>query len=225
MEGDVITMSELFRFERKGLDADGNVLGELKATGIVPAFHKTLQAKAIDLPIKLFSDGGVLARRSNGDVEPTLDIHRHGLRHRRPAVAGDDRSGLRRGPQTRKKLKARLGELEREIGQGSFSSLLREKYLRELSPLERSLEQLPFMAPLTEMIEQAGHSFLAHRLVLAGRRSRRRGRRRRVDVHAQSAHCAAGGRHGRPPCRSSRLRATARSASRSSRSSCPKPST
>ena len=71
------------------------------------------------------------------------------------------------GRQTRKKLKARLGELEREIGQGSFSSLLREKYLRELSPLERSLEQLPFMAPLTEMIEQAGHSFLAHRLVLA----------------------------------------------------------
>jgi len=71
------------------------------------------------------------------------------------------------GRQTRKKLKARLGELERELGQGSFSSLLREKYLRELSPLERSLEQLPFMAPLTEMIEQAGHSFLAHRLVLA----------------------------------------------------------
>ena len=41
------------------------------------------------------------------------------------------------GRKTRKKLKARLGELEREIGQGSFSSLLREKYLRELSPLER----------------------------------------------------------------------------------------
>ena len=71
------------------------------------------------------------------------------------------------GRKTRKKLKARLGELERELGQGSFSSLLREKYLRELSPLERSLEQLPFMAPLTEMIEQAGHSFLAHRLLLA----------------------------------------------------------
>jgi tight adherence protein B len=71
------------------------------------------------------------------------------------------------GRKTRKKLKARLGELEREIGQGSFSSLLREKYLRELSPLERSLEQLPFMAPLTEMLEQAGHSFLAHRVVLA----------------------------------------------------------
>src|SRR5215207_7217442 len=69
--------------------------------------------------------------------------------------------------QTRKKLKARLSELENELGANSFSSLLREKYLRELGPLERSLEQLPFMASLTDTIEQAGHSFLAHRLVLA----------------------------------------------------------
>lgn len=70
------------------------------------------------------------------------------------------------GRLTRKKLKARLGELERELGEGSFSSLLREKYLRELSPLERKLEQLPFMAALTDMVEQAGHSYLAHRVVL-----------------------------------------------------------
>jgi tight adherence protein B len=70
------------------------------------------------------------------------------------------------GRKTRKKLQARLGELEREIGPNSFSSLVREKYLRELSPLERTLEQLPLMASLTEMIEQAGHSYLAHRLTL-----------------------------------------------------------
>ena len=70
------------------------------------------------------------------------------------------------GRKTRKKLKARLSDLEQEIGGNSFASLLREKYLRELSPLERALEQLPFMASLTETIEQAGHSFLAHRLGL-----------------------------------------------------------
>jgi pilus assembly protein CpaF len=54
MEGDVITMSELFRFERAGLDEDGNVLGELKPTGIIPAFHKLLKRKGVDLPIELF---------------------------------------------------------------------------------------------------------------------------------------------------------------------------
>jgi tight adherence protein B len=68
--------------------------------------------------------------------------------------------------KTRKRLRARLGEIERELGASSFSSLLREKYLRELSPLERTLESLPFMAGITDMIEQAGYSILAHRLAL-----------------------------------------------------------
>jgi pilus assembly protein CpaF len=58
MEGDVITTSELFRFDRRGISPEGEVQGELRATGIVPAFHKTLQSKAIDLPIKLFSGDG-----------------------------------------------------------------------------------------------------------------------------------------------------------------------
>jgi len=54
MEGDIITMSELFRFDREGLDADGNVLGECKATGIIPSFHKEIVRRGIDLPVQTF---------------------------------------------------------------------------------------------------------------------------------------------------------------------------
>jgi pilus assembly protein CpaF len=54
MEGDVITMSEIFSFERSGLDESGNVLGKLRATGVVPAFHKTLKAKGIEIPVEVF---------------------------------------------------------------------------------------------------------------------------------------------------------------------------
>ena len=54
MEGDVITMSEIFTFERRGLDEDGMVIGELKATGIVPHFHRQLAQKGTDIPIELF---------------------------------------------------------------------------------------------------------------------------------------------------------------------------
>ena len=68
--------------------------------------------------------------------------------------------------KTRKRLRARLGDIERELGASSFSSILREKYLRELPPWERALENLPWMAGITDMIEQAGYSMLAHRLVL-----------------------------------------------------------
>jgi pilus assembly protein CpaF len=54
MEGDVITMSELFTFERRGLDANGNVLGQIRATGIIPGFHKELKSKGIDIPTEVF---------------------------------------------------------------------------------------------------------------------------------------------------------------------------
>jgi pilus assembly protein CpaF len=54
MEGDIITMSELFSFEREGIDEEGNVIGKLRATGIIPAFHKNLSHRGIDLPIEVF---------------------------------------------------------------------------------------------------------------------------------------------------------------------------
>jgi pilus assembly protein CpaF len=54
MEGEIVTMSELFNFEREGLDADNNVVGELKPTGIVPGFYRELQRKGIEIPIELF---------------------------------------------------------------------------------------------------------------------------------------------------------------------------
>jgi tight adherence protein B len=68
--------------------------------------------------------------------------------------------------QMRKKLQSRLGEMEEESGEESLSSLLRQKYLRELSPLERQLEDLPSMQNLARIISQAGHKFLAYRVIL-----------------------------------------------------------
>lgn len=54
MEGDVITMSELFSFKREGIGEDGRVLGSLEPTGIIPAFHKGLEHRGIDLPVTVF---------------------------------------------------------------------------------------------------------------------------------------------------------------------------
>src|SRR4030095_16292531 len=60
MEGDVITTTELFAFERRGIDAEGNVLGELRSTGMVPAFLKEVHSRGIDLPVDLFRGDGEL---------------------------------------------------------------------------------------------------------------------------------------------------------------------
>jgi len=54
MEGDIVTMSELFSFDRQGLDERNNVRGELRPTGIVPGFYRELQRKGIDIPIEVF---------------------------------------------------------------------------------------------------------------------------------------------------------------------------
>jgi pilus assembly protein CpaF len=56
MEGEVITMQDLFLFEREGMDADGNVAGRFRATGIRPRCADRLQQYGIDLAGTLFSE-------------------------------------------------------------------------------------------------------------------------------------------------------------------------
>ncbi len=68
--------------------------------------------------------------------------------------------------QARKRLKKRVEEIEKASSEDSVASLLRERYLRKLSPLERQLEAIPALASLRRVIEQGGHQMLAYRFVL-----------------------------------------------------------
>ncbi len=56
MEGEVITMQEIFQFERQGINPDGKVLGRFRATGIRPRFAERLKTSGIDLPTALFAN-------------------------------------------------------------------------------------------------------------------------------------------------------------------------
>ena len=68
--------------------------------------------------------------------------------------------------KARKRLKKRMAEIEAVGNAEAFSSLIRGKYLRRLSPLERKLESLPGMELVAKRIEESGHKILAYRLVL-----------------------------------------------------------
>ena len=57
MEGDVITMSEIFRFEQTGME-NGRVIGRLRPTGLRPKFMYKLQEAGIMLPPTIFGIGG-----------------------------------------------------------------------------------------------------------------------------------------------------------------------
>jgi len=70
------------------------------------------------------------------------------------------------GRKVRKRLQARLQQVSTASSDAPLASLLRAKYLTELSPLERSLESLPFMEALSRMIEQSGKHTRAYRVVL-----------------------------------------------------------
>jgi pilus assembly protein CpaF len=54
MEGEVVTMQEIFKFEREGVDADGKVRGQIVPTGMRPRFSEALRLAGIDLPGELF---------------------------------------------------------------------------------------------------------------------------------------------------------------------------
>jgi pilus assembly protein CpaF len=57
MEGDVVTLSDLFKFEQIGIDNDGKVIGKLKATGLRPVFTPRLEVAGFYLGADVFGVG------------------------------------------------------------------------------------------------------------------------------------------------------------------------
>ena len=53
MEGDVVILQDVFRFIEKGLDANGNVIGEMLPTGDRPRFLARLEAEGYRLPAEI----------------------------------------------------------------------------------------------------------------------------------------------------------------------------
>jgi pilus assembly protein CpaF len=54
MEGDVITMQEIFCFEKLGVTPEGKVIGRFRATGVRPKVCERLKASGIHLPPDMF---------------------------------------------------------------------------------------------------------------------------------------------------------------------------
>jgi pilus assembly protein CpaF len=54
MEGEVISIQEIFKFKRRGLDENGKVIGGFVATGVRPVFADQLQVAGVKIPADLF---------------------------------------------------------------------------------------------------------------------------------------------------------------------------
>ena len=57
MEGDIITMQEIFTFEKRGVSQEGKVIGRFRATGVRPKVAERLKTAGIFLPTDMFEGG------------------------------------------------------------------------------------------------------------------------------------------------------------------------
>jgi pilus assembly protein CpaF len=56
MEGEVVTMQEIFRFKQDHIDTEGRVIGRFEPTGVRPHFYETFLANGLEAP-ELFATG------------------------------------------------------------------------------------------------------------------------------------------------------------------------
>jgi pilus assembly protein CpaF len=54
MEGDIISMQDIFTFERLGVNPEGEIRGRFRSTGVRPAFADRIEISGFTLPARLF---------------------------------------------------------------------------------------------------------------------------------------------------------------------------
>jgi pilus assembly protein CpaF len=60
MEGEIISMQDIFLFKQEGFGADGKVKGKHVATGAIPDFYQELKSRGMDVDLSVFQAGRVL---------------------------------------------------------------------------------------------------------------------------------------------------------------------
>ncbi len=56
MQGDIITLAEVFRYKETGFDKNRKILGQFQATGTVPSFAQEIKDKGGHIPMEIFSN-------------------------------------------------------------------------------------------------------------------------------------------------------------------------
>ena len=56
MQGEVVTLQNIFTFEQKGFDKSGKIQGSFQASGFIPKFIELLEKKGFNIPRGLFKN-------------------------------------------------------------------------------------------------------------------------------------------------------------------------
>jgi len=72
IQGDVVTLQDIFLFQQRDIDKNGKIIGEFQATGFIPKFVEVLERKGYNVPRGLFSNsaGGSGGGSGGGSTPP-----------------------------------------------------------------------------------------------------------------------------------------------------------
>ena len=70
MQGDIITLQDIFVFKQEGMDKTGKIIGKFQATGFIPKFVEVLERKGYKIPRGIFSNDEAPARGSHSTTTP-----------------------------------------------------------------------------------------------------------------------------------------------------------
>ena len=79
MQGDVITLQEVFRFKEESFDKRGKIIGQFQASGIIPSFIEKFEQRGVHIPRALFTT------QSSEDMKKSSFAAR-GVMQKRPVV-------------------------------------------------------------------------------------------------------------------------------------------
>ena len=72
MEGEMVTMQEIFKYDQEGVREDGNAYGTFWSTGIRPTFMERLESSGVGVSPDIF-DGQALLSDENDDLDDEKD--------------------------------------------------------------------------------------------------------------------------------------------------------
>ena len=77
MQGETVTLQEIFRFKEEGFDKNRKIIGQFQPMGMIPTFIEKFEQRGVSIPRNLFTGGGVSTQSS---PQPGSDAGKSGLR-------------------------------------------------------------------------------------------------------------------------------------------------
>lgn len=72
MQGDVVTLAEIFRFKETGYDKNRKIQGIFQATGTIPSFIQKLSDKGVNIPREIFGNDPTTNSPGTGPAKPPI---------------------------------------------------------------------------------------------------------------------------------------------------------